>query len=112
MERNEPDTSSIIGGKSAFHRESPVNIECRVHHVEELGSHHMFVAEVVAVQVDDAYMDDKKSFHLSQASPLYIHMESIIFWARSWELSGTVFVKLSKRIKKRTKHLTVSAKIV
>ena len=41
--------------------ESPVNIECRVHHVEELGSHHMFVAEVVAVQVDDAYMYDKKN---------------------------------------------------
>ena len=36
--------------------ESPVNIECRVKKVEELGSHHMFVAEVVAVQVDDAYM--------------------------------------------------------
>ena len=56
--------------------ESPVNIECRVKHVEELGSHHMFVAEVVAVQVDDAYMDEKKSFHLSMAKPIvYSHGE-------------------------------------
>ena len=54
MERNEPDTSSIIGGKSAFHRRKPCKyrMSC-VHHVEELGSHHMFVLlKVVAVQVD------------------------------------------------------------
>ena len=33
-------------------KESPVNIECRVVKVEELGSHHMFIADVVAVDVD------------------------------------------------------------
>ena len=32
--------------------ESPVNIECRVTEVKELGSHHMFLAEVAAVQGD------------------------------------------------------------
>ena len=41
--------------------ESPVNIECKVVKVEKLGSHDMFVAEVVAVQVDDAYMDVVKA---------------------------------------------------
>ena len=40
-------------------KESPVNIECRVVKVEELGSHHMFLAQVVAVDVDEAYMDEK-----------------------------------------------------
>ena len=38
--------------------ESPVNIECRVTEVKELGSHHMFLAQVVAVSVDEAYMDE------------------------------------------------------
>ena len=33
--------------------ESPVNIECKVTEVKELGSHHMFLANVVAVHVDD-----------------------------------------------------------
>ena len=33
--------------------ESPVNIECRVTQVLELGTHDMFLAEVVAVRVDD-----------------------------------------------------------
>ena len=54
--------------------ESPVNIECRVVKVEELGSHHMFIADVVAVDVDEAYMDEKDTFHLSMAKPLaYSH---------------------------------------
>lgn len=56
--------------------ESPVNIECKVTKVEKLGSHDMFMAEVVAVSVDDAYMDEKKSFHLSDANPIvYSHGE-------------------------------------
>lgn len=37
--------------------ESPVNIECRVKQVVELGSHDMFIAEVVGVEVDPAYID-------------------------------------------------------
>ena len=55
-------------------KESPVNIECRVVKVEALGSHHMFIADVVAVDVDEAYMDEKNTFHLSMAKPLaYSH---------------------------------------
>lgn len=55
-------------------KESPVSIECRVRSVEELGSHHMFLADVVAVHCDDAYMDEKNSFHLEKAEPLvYSH---------------------------------------
>jgi flavin reductase (DIM6/NTAB) family NADH-FMN oxidoreductase RutF len=56
--------------------ESPVNIECRVRSVERLGSHDMFIADVVAVRVDDKYMDEKGSFHLSNANPIvYSHGE-------------------------------------
>ncbi len=45
--------------------ESPVNIECRVTEVKELGSHHMFLAQVVAVSVDEAYMDENGRFDLN-----------------------------------------------
>lgn len=56
--------------------ESPVNIECRVVRVEELGSHHMFIAEVLAVHVDEAYMDEKGKFELADAKPIvYSHGE-------------------------------------
>ncbi|MBR1598102.1 MAG: flavin reductase family protein [Lachnospiraceae bacterium] len=44
--------------------ESPVNIECKVKQVLELGSHDMFIAEVVNVQVSEEYMDEKGAFHL------------------------------------------------
>lgn len=37
--------------------ESPVNIACRVKQTIELGSHDMFIAEVVGVEVDPAYLD-------------------------------------------------------
>ena len=47
--------------------ESPVNIECRVVDVKPLGSHDLFIAEVVGVTVDDGYMDSKNVFHLNDA---------------------------------------------
>ena len=56
--------------------ESPVNIECKVTEVKELGSHHMFLAEVVAVHVDDKYMNENQKFELGKAGPLaYSHGE-------------------------------------
>lgn len=54
--------------------ESPVNIECRVTEVKELGSHHMFLAEVAAVQVDERYMKKDGKFELNSTGLLaYSH---------------------------------------
>lgn len=47
--------------------ESPVNLECRVTEVIPLGSHDMFLAEIVGVTVDDKYMDEKGKFHLNDS---------------------------------------------
>ena len=56
--------------------ESPVNLECRTTQILELGSHHMFIAEVLGVDVDDRYLDEKGKFQLNQAGPLvYSHGE-------------------------------------
>lgn len=55
-------------------KESPVNLECRVTKVIELGSHDMFLAEVVAVHADEDYMDENNKFHLEMANPIvYSH---------------------------------------
>jgi flavin reductase (DIM6/NTAB) family NADH-FMN oxidoreductase RutF len=43
-------------------KESPVNIECIVKEIKELGSHHMFISEVVAVNADEEYIDGKRAF--------------------------------------------------
>jgi len=54
--------------------ESPVNILCTVTEVKELGSHHMFIAEVVGVYVDDQYLDDQEKYHLEVAELMvYAH---------------------------------------
>lgn len=45
--------------------ESPLSLECKVREVMELGSHHMFLAEVVAVQISEKYMDDSGKFELN-----------------------------------------------
>ncbi len=45
--------------------ESPVNIECKVVDVKELGSHDMFIAEVAAVDVSEEYMDENGKFDLN-----------------------------------------------
>ena len=42
--------------------ESPVNLECKVVETRELGSHVMFMAEIVAVHVDDKYVDEKGAY--------------------------------------------------
>ena len=57
--------------------EAPVSIECRVRQVLPLGSHDMFLAEVVAVQVDAAYIDPSTGrFCLERACPIvYSHGE-------------------------------------
>lgn len=36
-----------------------MNIECRVTEVRELGSHDMFMAEIVNVSVDEELMEEK-----------------------------------------------------
>ncbi|MCM1256933.1 MAG: flavin reductase family protein [Roseburia sp.] len=56
--------------------ESPVNIECRVKDVISLGSHDLFLAEVVSVSVDEKYMDDTGKFHLNSTGlAAYSHGE-------------------------------------
>ncbi len=60
--------------KAPLIKESPVNIECRVTELKKLGSHDMFLAEVVAIHVDEQYMDETEKFHLSKAAPIvYSH---------------------------------------
>ncbi len=56
--------------------ESPVNIECVVEQILPLGSHHMFIAKVVGVTIEDEYMDETGKFDLNKAGLVaYSHGE-------------------------------------
>lgn len=68
-----PGKAEVV--KAPIIEESPVSIECRVKEIVPLGSHHMFIADVVNVQADDRYLDkDAGKFELAEADPLvYLH---------------------------------------
>lgn len=57
-------------------KESPVNIECKVKEIKELGSHYMFLAEVVAINVDPKYIDENGKFDMEKCKLMaYSHGE-------------------------------------
>lgn len=56
--------------------ESPLSLECKVTDIIELGSHHMFLADIVAVDVDDSLLDAKGKLCLDRAQlAAYSHGE-------------------------------------
>lgn len=48
--------------------ESPVSVECKVKQIKELGSHHMFIAEVLAIHAGKQYIDEKGAFDISKCN--------------------------------------------
>lgn len=49
-------------------KESPVSVECKVKEIKDLGSHHMFIAEVLAIHVDEKFIDSKGTFDISKCN--------------------------------------------
>ena len=49
-------------------KESPVSIECKVKEIKELGSHHMFMAEVLSINASEEYIDEKGAFDISKCN--------------------------------------------
>lgn len=65
-------------------KESPVSLECVVRQTLELGSHDMFIAEIVAVQADDALLNEKGKLELEKADLIcYSHGK---YWSLGKEL--------------------------
>ena len=87
--------------------ESPVNAECKVRQIMELGSHSLFIADVVNVRVDSRYIDEKGRFDLAKSELIaYSH-------GRYYELGkelGTFGYSIkksketTKKVKKETKE--------
>ena len=82
--------------------EAPVSIECRVREVKELGSHDMFLADVLAVHADEAYMDKNNRFRLNDAGLLvYSHGE----YLAGGRKVGTFGYSVKKKQQKKQKKL-------
>lgn len=66
--------------------ECPVNIECRISRTLSLGSHDLFIGEVVAVQMDERVLDDRGCLDIARAAPLAFANSA--YW-RVGDLLGT-----------------------
>ncbi len=49
-------------------KESPVSVECKVKEIREIGSHHMFIAEVLAINADEKYINKNGAFDISKCN--------------------------------------------
>ena len=77
-----PEKASVID--VPIIKECPVSLECVVKNVLELGSHDMFVAEIVAVQADESLLDEKGKLVLEKADLIcYSHGK---YWTLGKEL--------------------------
>jgi flavin reductase (DIM6/NTAB) family NADH-FMN oxidoreductase RutF len=71
--------------------ECPINIECRVRQILRLGSHDMFIGEIVAAHVDKAIVDNDGNIDYHKAAPLiYNHGQ---YWDLGAEIGHYGFSK-------------------
>ncbi|WP_408069887.1 flavin reductase family protein [Butyrivibrio sp. JL13D10] len=92
--------------------ESPVNIECKVRQVIELGSHDMFIAEVLCVTVDDKYLDEKGRFDLNGADLIaYSHGEYFKLGKKVGKFGYSVSKKSGKKIASKTNKLVAKSSV-
>ena len=93
-----PEKASVVD--VPLIKESPVNIECIVKNVIELGTHDLFLAEIVAVNVEDELIDEKGKLHMEKAGLIcYSHGE---YWSLSKALGFFGYsVAKRKNAKKR-----------
>ena len=69
-----PVSASEVGAPIV--EESPISLECRVFERKSFGTHDMFLADIVAVDADDAYIDKDGKLDLSKAGLIaYAHGE-------------------------------------
>lgn len=79
--------------------ESPVNIECQVTQILELGTHDMFLAKVLGVTIDDQYLEESGKFRLDHAEPIaYAHGA---YYELGKQLGTFGYSVMKKKTKKR-----------
>ncbi len=87
----ETDLTPIKGAKvkAPLIKQCPINLECQVREVLELGSHDLFVSEIVAVHADSDYLDERDRPDMNKLKPL-------IYCTKVQEYWGGLCVRLGK----------------
>ena len=92
--------------KAPLIKESPVSIECKVKDIIKLGSHDMFVAEVLSIDADEKYIDEKGAFDISKCDLIaYANGGYYPLGKKIGKFGFSVQKRKSKKRKKTTKKL-------
>ena len=86
-------------------KESPVSIECKVVEIKELGSHDMFMAEILSIDADEKYIDNKGAFDITKCDLItYANGKSFTLGKQVGKFGYSVQKKRNNKIKGKTKN--------
>ena len=89
-------------------KESPISLECEVKQILELGSHDMFIAEVVNVSIDDEYIDDQNRLDIKKAKLIaYCHGD---YYAIGKKIGNFGYSSRKKERNRRTNYKQTTKK--
>ncbi len=74
--------------RSPLIKESPINLECRVKETLNLGSHHIFIAEIIAAHVDEAVLDSDGRLDVKKVDPLIYCTNARQYWSGLSKVHG------------------------
>ena len=103
-----PGKSAVVAAPSIV--ESPISIECRVKQIVPLGSHDMFIGEVVNVAVDEQYIDAETGKLCVEKMRLLAYAHGAYFTLGEqigtfgWTVKGSTLRKELKQGKKRVRN--------
>ena len=86
-------------------KESPVSVECRVKEIKELGSHHMFVAKILAINADEKYINENGAFDISKCDLIAYSNGNYYSLGKKIGRFGFSVQKKKKTRKKSTKNI-------
>ena len=87
--------------ETKYIEECPVNIECKVKDIIKLGSHDMFIAEVLCSHIDEDLFDEKDKIHFEKANLItYSHGEYFSISEKPVGKFGYSVMKKKKKLKK------------
>lgn len=86
-------------------KESPVSVECRVKEIKELGSHNMFVAEILAINADEKYINENGAFDISKCDLIAYSNGNYYSLGKKIGRFGFSVQKKKKTRKKLTKNI-------
>lgn len=86
-------------------KESPVSIECKVVEIKDLGSHDMFMAEILSIDADEKYIDNKGAFDITKCDLItYANGKYFTLGKQVGKFGYSVQKKRNNKIKGKTKN--------